>query len=141
MLQVSNVLPFLIVIAFALWKVLRQRPNGAGGRPARPMPSFGGGPSERKIPAPKAAKERQQMPKQEEQPVEPQGSGIEQPREAVPSGLPIRAASLAESLPDAGAHQQGTQQGLQADKDDLMRAVVWAEILGPPRAKKPYGRS
>lgn len=28
----------------------------------------------------------------------------------------------------------------RVDADDLRQAVLWAEILGPPRARKPHGR-
>ncbi|MFF2481981.1 hypothetical protein [Paenibacillus sp. NPDC058071] len=30
---------------------------------------------------------------------------------------------------------------LPTDTEELRKAIVWAEVLGPPRAKKPYGRS
>lgn len=55
----------------------------------------------------------------------------EQPR-VVPARTPAAAASYAAVAPTDG------RAALSAD--DLRRAVVWAEIIGPPRAKRPYYR-
>ncbi len=34
--------------------------------------------------------------------------------------------------------QLGQPKGLKVDESKLAEAVIWSEILGPPRAKKPY---
>lgn len=49
------------------------------------------------------------------------------PASTAPSAA-ISAAALEDSAP-------------RLSRDDLTRAIVWAEILGPPRARRPYGRS
>lgn len=33
------------------------------------------------------------------------------------------------------------QSGLDVDESKLIDAVIWSEILGPPRAKKPYSQN
>ncbi|RSK27892.1 hypothetical protein EJF36_13945 [Bacillus sp. HMF5848] len=33
-----------------------------------------------------------------------------------------------------------TKRGVNFSKDNVVEGVVWAEILGPPRSKKPYNR-
>lgn len=38
---------------------------------------------------------------------------------------------------EAAAHTAG---GWTPEGEDLVKAVVWSEILGPPRSKRPYGR-
>lgn len=53
---------------------------------------------------------------------------------AVTSRADLRPAYAATT----SSNQAGTQAALSPD--DLAQAVVWAEILGPPRAKRPYRR-
>jgi hypothetical protein len=72
-----------------------------------------------------------------------EGQGLAEPpsrsRLASSSGLPLRKENTrVESI----AGQSGTvSEGFQPEKDDLIKAVVWSEILGPPRFKRPYRRS
>jgi hypothetical protein len=54
---------------------------------------------------------------------------------AAPSGLPVRAPATA-----GGAAEATPASDWTADGADLAKAVIWAEVLGPPRAKRPYRR-
>lgn len=54
-----------------------------------------------------------------------------------------RATTLASTLDVPRASEVGAERSnipLQPTQDELVKSVVWAEILGPPRAKKPYHR-
>ncbi|GIO13381.1 hypothetical protein J19TS2_29360 [Cohnella xylanilytica] len=53
---------------------------------------------------------------------------------AVAAASPASAGEqpLAAAAPEA--------PGLRLPRDELSRAIVWAEILGPPRSRKPYRR-
>jgi hypothetical protein len=174
-----GVLIILFALAAPLWSYLRQNLSPQQGRPKpAPMPSFGGGPGERRPPAPPVQERPHMEPFREEEERKarlreaerreeaeerrerlergrpnPMPGGTVQmqseegkgalTRPATPSGLPLNAGT-----PQAPAGQGPRNTALQAPdraamvpgKDDLARAVVWSEILGPPRAKKPYGR-
>lgn len=67
------------------------------------------------------------------------------------SGALARALKAAAALPEAQrsqssaagskSHSSGSHSYLVPnEKDELRRAVIWAEILGPPRAKRPFGK-
>ncbi|CAM4264633.1 hypothetical protein [Paenibacillus tarimensis] len=47
---------------------------------------------------------------------------------------PVRPARISPARPSDEA------EVLRTDADELRRAVIWAEVLGPPRAKRPYHR-
>ncbi|PZD93937.1 hypothetical protein DNH61_20825 [Paenibacillus sambharensis] len=47
---------------------------------------------------------------------------------------PVRTVRTSPARPD------DQSEVLRTDADELRRAVIWAEVLGPPRAKRPYGR-
>jgi hypothetical protein len=58
-----------------------------------------------------------------------------------------QAAAAVRPAPPAEAAPVPETAGLAADeprsmlsRDDLARAIVWAEVLGPPRARRPYRR-
>lgn len=52
-----------------------------------------------------------------------------------------RAAHTApKAAPPDGSVYAAPAADLQPTRDDLARAIVWSEILGPPRARKPYRR-
>lgn len=145
---------FLIVVIAAgfLLSLFRK----AGGSPQR-MPDFGGGGRDF-MPQGRSFKEtRQGNPVQSQSAMEPidrpaampmyethrmlpsagmmpggEGSpgaegdyGATEGRQTRPARLPVRPAL--ESQPDIGT-------------EELRKAVVWAEILGPPRARAPHGR-
>jgi|HigsolmetaAR203D_1030402.scaffolds.fasta_scaffold00630_20 hypothetical protein len=81
----------------------------------------------------------------EPRPAAPHSSRSEAPaaphRKASPSAAERTAARAAEASRIAPALQVEQRAGrVIAGADDLRKAVLWAEILGPPRALKPYGR-
>lgn len=163
-----GLLIFLVaVMAPLLGRKIGQGSKGNPQRPLRPMPTFGGGPGERKTAAPVPSRkwddelmeqERQELEArlreeereaamERERQLERRHSGDgEQPgrrpaasasakrSSAAPSGLPVRA-----SAPDAGAIE-ASDSDWTANREAMAKAVIWAEVLGPPRAKRPYRR-
>lgn len=174
---------FVAVLPF-LGKMLKQANSGSKPaqpptvKPVRPMPSFGGGPGERKAakPSPLAreanrreaerreleeeakrqqeqwdaarrqtAEEDQLRQEQRRRESEEQqrsrltgqnGPAAQRQSTGSGSGLPRQGSPAAAAVQDNRAeHRLEKPTG-----DDLARAVVWAEILGPPRSKRPYGR-
>lgn len=118
--------------------------TGMPDRQPAPRPSFGGlddpapQPAEgpfMHVPAPATSFEAPRAPsyslQERTEPAKP-----EQPR-AVPARARLTPQAPAE-LSSVHAPTDGTRVALSAD--ELKRAVVWAEIIGPPRAKRPYYR-
>jgi hypothetical protein len=157
-----SVLIFLIaVIAPIIGKSLSGQGKGQGtpARPLRPMPTFGGGPGKGKPdPYSSSPREREEdtgtgrlgqepdgWPRTEEvsyQPIQDLkpnaataalggGERQTQPRKSSGLGLPARSPSSPVQTP------QASQAAWSPDQEDLTKAVVWAEILGPPRSKRP----
>ena len=64
---------------------------------------------------------------------------VTQPKRAEP---PRAVAQLRAVTPSAPVSISSTDAGMKAEltPDDLAQAVIWAEILGPPRAMRPYRR-
>ncbi|MCC3372796.1 hypothetical protein [Cohnella sp. REN36] len=54
-------------------------------------------------------------------------------------GLASRSFTPQDGL-TASVPEQGAIGGAPLTQDDLARAVMWAEILGPPRSRKPHRR-
>lgn len=52
-------------------------------------------------------------------------------------GRPVASSAAETSVTDRAGNETAAQ-GLSAT--ELSRAVLWAEILGPPRARRPYRR-
>jgi len=152
-----SLLIFLFLLAAPLLGKLRQSLGGpVENRPPARMPSFGGDRSdqdlERKEKERKAAIRAAQRMHEEQQ-------RNEREAEAVGEGLTLegraalsrpvqppaqtarhgRTSGLPVSRPE-GEAGSGEDQGLRLEEEDLARGVVWAEILGPPRAKRPYRR-
>ncbi|MCD9022992.1 hypothetical protein [Cohnella silvisoli] len=50
-----------------------------------------------------------------------------------------KRAARSQTKATASSHSMRSDAPLLA-RDDLKRAVLWAEILGPPRARRPYRR-
>ncbi|MEK8129662.1 hypothetical protein WMW72_17285 [Paenibacillus filicis] len=141
-----------------------QRPNSPGGRP-NSMPPFGGGgmgwPSKGEPPAARrASAEAEPAPGR---PVRSSGQEYQSPsgsretsvydRMDEPAGpsaaaVPItpryaregvQASSRPASDAPAGSASPSSPLG-SLRPEDVARGVIWAEILGPPRAKRPYRR-
>jgi hypothetical protein len=127
----------------------QRRPGqqGGGGTPARPAsrpvpaePQFLEPQRSAPQPAPRPQPEWLETSEPEPKPLHQRPVVIVQPgtdEEVVIRPLPIPQARASSRQPKAVAERQGTA-GLT--RDDLSRAVIWAEILGPPRARRPHRR-
>lgn len=49
-----------------------------------------------------------------------------------------RAARRAAASRAQSAQKPNEQEKLFADPSDIRKGIIWAEVLGPPRAKRPY---
>lgn len=49
-----------------------------------------------------------------------------------------RAARRAAASRAQTSYQPAEQEKLFADPSDIRKGIIWAEVLGPPRAKRPY---
>lgn len=144
---------FFVVIVIAAMASLFRRLKRSGENPDHKMPSFGGG-----------SYERQHDPGRLS---EPMSSSNESVGQNVETGYPERryeftdtnmvslrsetaAANFTNSAPPrrekaihaSGALRDGSSNPIlslrRVEKQDLIAGVMWAEVLGKPRAKKPY---
>jgi len=138
-----GIIAFLVLaLGSQLWKVVRsasgQDQQGKG--KVHPMPSFGGDPGELK-PDPRSmdrsrrdldierqALERERVWKE----LETEGEGV-----SLEGHMSIRRDDSNGSAAEGG--HTGSVSALE--KDELARAVMWFEILGPPRSKRPHRRT
>lgn len=120
--------------------------GGSGSAPGRqggsPIPRQGGA-----APAPRPRQQPVQgSPRpQAKQPMQADTQHTERARQPsrqpaampAPAALPMRAAAV-----NAGERQAGLQSpaSSKAGTEEIRNAILWAEVLGPPRAKKPYRR-
>ncbi|OBZ08175.1 MULTISPECIES: hypothetical protein [Bacillales] len=151
---------FIVVIIFGALASLFGKASSK--KKPRQMPDFGGGGLPRTL-FPQSEREPSLDPPQQEhtegQPVYRTDSDPQRQRSAYPSQLAretdeaagtSQIASLQRSLERASASKalaQATAERKSAGQsaarttvqaDDLRNAVIWAEILGPPRSKRPY---
>jgi hypothetical protein len=129
-LLIGNIGAVIVIAVSALSLLGKMRiniGNPAGKRPMAPMPSFGGGPVERKRPI----SPPNPTPEWESQ----EGMTLEGVVGRIHGSDSVTVKPTAQS--DAAGV---TDTVLAPSKDDLRRAVLWTEILGPPRAKRPHGR-
>lgn len=153
--------PVLLIILLALAKPVWGFIRGmAGAEKPAPMPSFGGAPGERRLPdAGRVAQESSPFLEEDErkaqlreserkreaelrrQRLEGSGEGVTLEGGELPGRGGAGAPDIA-SVPHAppGSSAAAPTVSLVPEKEDMLRAVVWSEVLGPPRAKKPYGR-
>lgn len=157
---------FIVVIIFGALASLFGK-AGSKKKPSQ-MPNFGGGGLPR-IPSPMTDERthREERPLQERTDVQPlYRSASEQERQQAKMSGPLAGSQEvgnAYSTSQAASRERSPQivvaanvtkeaQGASAapvnksfsatavQANDLRRAVVWAEILGPPRSKRPYRR-
>ena len=148
--------PF-VLIAIIVFLVSTLRGNKE--QPKRSMPSFGGDPEAEARRSQGNAAESKREPERtayEETPVyrtqsvlpsTMEGSLTEREDLYVPTESAanysvarrssVPAASVPLTVNEIGS-EAGAKQGLSAD--DVRKGIVWAEILGPPRAKRPFGK-
>ncbi|RKN86960.1 hypothetical protein [Paenibacillus ginsengarvi] len=121
----------------------RQGESGEGGKKVNPMmPPFGGGPGPSRDGRQLAAgdKERESRTARErEQPRITVGQAAPSP--AVDDRLhpaePLKPSAAAAHEPETG-HGSGERAELELRREDAVRGMIWAELIGPPRSKKPY---
>ncbi|KRE74969.1 hypothetical protein [Paenibacillus sp. Soil750] len=142
---------YLVIIALTFFYQIQSRRKRAEQSAQRKgMPTFGNGPSDARRPAeakkvqpghmaPSSRPERTRdefnqsglgkttatAQKQKPSPFTPQ---------VVKSGTPASSPIYADEISTASQFPD------QPNRDQVLQGVVWAEILGPPRAKKPYRR-
>lgn len=151
---------WVVIIGGVLFSMFGR--SGAKKRTNR-MPSFGGSserephrPANRQDPAWEEDDEEEyqpQKPVMASSPLQGEKGGLgegsrsqtlERAVQAAPSRPPEppRARLAAANKPQAAAAPAATSQTEMANPkaDELRKAVVWAEILGPPRSKRPFGK-
>ncbi|CRF28858.1 Uncharacterised protein [Mycobacterium tuberculosis] len=136
----------LLIIYIAISTFMKAKRGGTErpdqpSRPARPvpggMPPFGGdGPR-----WPKRPKERQESKAAGPAETRPEPAAVQAqrperiqgPRSVLQTPVPaLRKSSVRTQTP--------VTSSFRPTPEDLARGVLWAEILGPPRAKRPYRR-
>lgn len=155
---------FVVVIIFIvlnnIWKNVKARSGDSGTKsaPKQSMPPFGGGGSgswgKPVKQQPEVTKTRQpvvhsEQPKKDMRPnlqqtaKGPQTGNIGFSERNMRKGSSLETSRTTLRFP--GERREVKPKPLHEDslkplsEDTLAQAVVWAEILGPPRAKKPYG--
>jgi hypothetical protein len=142
---------YLVIIALTFIYQLRSRQKRMGQGTTRPeMPTFGDGPGGARGPA-DAKKTRQShlapAKASERSRDEFKQSGLSKPSSAAakqktsPFTAPATKSAIAANSP-VYAEEISSLSPFpeQPNRDQLLQGVVWAEILGPPRSKKPYRR-
>ncbi|WP_248926662.1 hypothetical protein [Paenibacillus hamazuiensis] len=152
---------YLLFIAYIVYTMIRaKRQAASGGEPKPPrgaMPPFGGGaplgrpakPAAAKPPAQSgraagpaaapgtAARPAASAPAPAAATAEPRGAAMppvpaSAPERRPPAAAPkTRGSEAGEALPPLLAEDGSA-------KRQLLQGVLWAEVLGPPRAKKPF---
>jgi hypothetical protein len=122
----------------------QQEGSGTPARPAsRPVPAETQYPTPQSSAPPSASRplpERLETRQLEPKPLQQRPVVIVHPvadEEVITRRLPIPQARAGSTQFKAAAKRQGTAV---LSRDDLSRAVIWAEILGPPRARRPHRR-
>lgn len=154
---------WVVVIGGVLFSLF-GRSGSKKGNPK--MPDFGGGSPRNVFNQPKAEEEYEDRAPHAERPVvlrsseppkkaerddrgEGWGSGegavsetLERTLKAAETRSPFASSTGRTKLSGTNStvQQSSPQAAITANADDLRRAVVWAEILGPPRAKRPFGK-
>ena len=124
-----------------LEKPRNRMPDFGGGQPQRPP----GSPPQRGVPMriPAEKQEQRRVPSANNAPrPEPKPIVAENVYEDVYEERPtaVAPASATPALRVASTHAVSRPAVMEPTQDDLARAVLWAEILGPPRARRPHRR-
>ncbi|TYP78010.1 hypothetical protein [Paenibacillus methanolicus] len=156
-LLLENIYIVIVVVGFLLSMVSKARKQGGGSR----MPSFGGDSSSTRSESTGSGRsseeERERMADWEEDsasrtygaPSAELEAPIRDARQSV-KAPPIRHMPAQSKPPSGRGNSPAKAQDRTSERrdgsfplpqaDDLKRAVVMAEILGPPRSKKPLRR-
>ncbi|MFD0672070.1 hypothetical protein [Cohnella sp. GCM10027633] len=157
-LAMDNIFFVVIIVGIIYSLFFRKSPLE---KPRNRMPDFGGGqqrppgsPPQRGVPMRTPQQARQEPPRGVPQPVRSAPPPEPRPSRQMPlpaaepppedayvireiEAEPARGVSPP-SPPEAPAAAAGARAGGQPTREELARAIVWAEVLGPPRAKRPY---
>jgi hypothetical protein len=133
---------YLVFIIVGIFSWLRNanvhmKQNGT---PTNRMPSFGGQPVSRQQPD---AKKSQTLIEFASTSQAPKELLLPENREKTASPFSVPAGSFGYSRrkeSTENAEVSISTDTLSAGKKQLAQGIIWAEILGPPRAKKPYRR-
>jgi hypothetical protein len=144
---------FIVVIVVGLIYSLFFRKSPLEKRPPNRMPDFGGGqqrrpdsPPQRGVPmrTPPAKQEPQRSPPVRSAPPEPSRQPLSQ-QMAVEDAYEDKRISSGPSAGNVSARSGAVAATAEPaaeklSREELARAVMWAEILGPPRARRPHRR-
>ncbi|MGG1553061.1 hypothetical protein [Paenibacillus ferrarius] len=141
---------YLVLIALTFLYQVNKRKQGAkgSGSPKTGMPTFGGGARSPSQPSPaRRATQMATAAPGSKAPAngvhtraEDDAYAVKPPKSAKAS--PFGASPQAAGASSVYAGDLTAAQPFPADPkpEQVLQGVVWAEILGPPRAKKPYRR-
>lgn len=150
----DNIILIVIVLG-VLSRLLGGSGSKKGNRPAR-MPDFGGGPGDspakpanrRARPAEVAGDKRgaeSAEPVSAQRRPQPALAVERRPADEEPFARTIAGSFSRPAVAQAQSGKPSKQPSpeasplkLSTDANELRRAVLWAEVLGPPRSKKPY---
>lgn len=149
---ITNNFFFVVIVVGFIFSLFSKMKKG---EPNRRMPDFGGGGTPgMNRPRPAAAdRQPRDEPMHQERPVittsyHDAWEEVEDRESASQTSfadrVPARPAP-ARSLPPVSTSGEGARERDRhplnlSDRNELAKAVLIAEILGPPRAKKPFGR-
>jgi hypothetical protein len=142
-----------VIIALALFSQFRKKAASRGDQSQRSgksgMPTFGGNPG---IPGSLAGKPIYKPAAEKQQasgsgfnlpPKSSEGSFMVTGQTTLDSGassLISKSSTKTDNLYHDAYADPTTTGNLQTSKKQLAEGIIWAEILGPPRAKKPFRR-
>lgn len=142
---------YLVIIALAFfYKLQGRRKRAEQGTPRSGMPTFGNGPGDARRPAEaKKVQSGHNAPAGRPERVRDEfnQSGLGKSTAAAPKQ---KASPFTSQTPKSGSTVSSTIYSEevsssnifpdQLNREQVLQGVVWSEILGPPRARKPYRR-
>jgi len=144
---------YFVIIVIGLVYSLFFRKSPLERKPPNRMPDFGGG---GQLPRPQRPPGQAEQPMSRPQqprprPAEPAAAkqlarpAAIQPSDDYRSELMAQAIAgepdaISRSADGADGGRSSGERPADLSGDDLTKAVMWAEILGPPRARRPHGR-
>jgi hypothetical protein len=142
-----------VIIALALLSQFRKkastRRDQSQSSEKSGMPAFGGSPTipgslaGKTINKPAAVKQQASGSGFNPPPKSSKGTLMDNKRTLMDSGASsplLRESSQPDNLYRDAYADSSTTNTMQTSKQQLAQGIIWAEILGPPRAKKPFRR-
>ncbi|KRE90374.1 hypothetical protein ASG89_08740 [Paenibacillus sp. Soil766] len=145
---------YLVIIALTFfYQIQSKRKRVEQNASRKGMPTFGDGPGDVRRPAEaKAVQPSQKVPSGSSERAQDEfnQSGLGKsskatatPQKQKPSPFTTQAAKSGATVSSpiyADEISSARQFPDHPNREQVLQGVVWAEILGPPRAKKPHGR-